>query len=611
MFQVYNRIVNYLFPKSTNSTVYFPGIYGLRAIGILAVVLYNLNFSFMKGGLVGITVLFVVTGYLSTRTILSGIENTAKIDILGFYKKRAMKVFPSLVILIVVSSIAYAIFGRAVMPGLRTDVIPSLFQVNNWVQIFRGTEALGTVLPLKHLWALSVSVQFFVIWPIILYGIYRFVKDDRIPIIVTIVLAGLSVILMALYYGGGDGSIRAYYGTDSRIFAFLIGALLAYFTGNPKERIWKYPVYMVDILGGISLVFLMLLMILFDGESSSFYRGGHLLATILGTPIILSAFRPSSVLGRVLSFHPFVWLGKCSYGFFLWHYPIYTLVSKGEEISWWGKIIILLITGILAWLTTSFVEDPIRRGAIGESYRIIDSNPKSAYEKAEYKRTMKNVRVVLAISLALIIISIISLILGGHGETPAETDGIPSSDNSSSGETEETGEVPGEPMEIPTNINDASLLLIGDGYAASANDALIDEFSHILVDVAPTRSSTSGGPIYEAYANGGWEGEIVIYALANNGELYDSLEDIRERMALGQLLFIINTRMPESEWEQGNNSKILEFVGNTPYTYSVDWYGASEGHNEYFDDTGYLSPEGAKAYSEILRTTIETVLKSE
>ncbi|MBO4235750.1 MAG: hypothetical protein J5928_04840, partial [Firmicutes bacterium] len=179
---------------------------------------------------------------------------------------------------------------------------------------------------------------------------------------------------------------------------------------------------------------------------------------------------------------------------------------------------------------------------------------------------------------------------------------------SQSQETEE-GKQSEETITLPQGFSDTSTLFIGDVFAVNAQPTLIDNIPNITADIANSRYSTSAGPIYEAYSNGGWEGRLVVISLSHEGELYDSLEDIRGRMKEDQLLFVINDR--GSEWEQSNNSKISDFVSSNENTYAIDWYGASENHPEYFDnETGGLSEEGATVYTELIKITVEAVLNN-
>ena len=604
MLQFYNRIVNTLFPKSNNSTTFFPAIYGLRAVSVIGIILAALGISGVKGGMLGYTILFVVSGYLLTESIISQVEKENRVDILSFYKKRLSKMLPAFFAMIMISGILFSVLRREMMQGFRSDILPSVFQFNNWWQIFKHGVSAVFPLPLEHVWALSVLFQFVILWPLIIWLIFYFVRDERITLMIIGILAAGSFVLMAMFYRP-ENITHAYYGTDTRAFAFLIGGALAYYTGNPRDRIWKYPVYIMDILGGISIIGLLIMMHIVSKESVFLYRGGHLLAAIFTACILLSAFRPSSILARILSFTPLTWIGKASYGISLWYLPIIMIVDRGDGLKWWGMLLVIGIVAIFAGLSYRFIESPIRKGVIADSYRIIDGTPSSTYEKQEYKRTIKKVRIVLATVLSLLIISILCILLVPFdkinavppGYTPPNLDGETIEDDS--------------PIETPKNIKHANILFIGDEAVVVANDALVDAFPNILVDVAASRTSTSAGPIYEAYSNGGWRGEIVVIALGNTGELYDSLEDIKGRMEAGQLLFVVNTKSPESDWEASNNTKVADFANANEGTYSVDWYCACEGHTEYFDEEGNLSQEGQAAYAELLKETIDAVLKSE
>ena len=196
MLQFYNRIVNSLFPKSNNSTTYFPAVYGLRALAVIGIVLSCFDLSFVKGGTIGYTILFVVSGYLLTQSLINQVERENRVDVLAFYRKRAIRIFPAFLAMIIVSGILVSVFRRELMQGFRADLLPSLFQFNNWWQIFKHGVSTVYILPLEHIWALSVLVQYVIIWPIIIWAVFSFIRDDKVPFIIIGALALCSVVLM-------------------------------------------------------------------------------------------------------------------------------------------------------------------------------------------------------------------------------------------------------------------------------------------------------------------------------------------------------------------------------------------------------------------------------
>lgn len=604
MLQFHSRIIDLLFPKSNNSTMMFPAIYGTRAIAIIFIVLSALNLPFARGGALGFSILFVISGYLFTESMMKGVEKENRLNLLKFYKNRASKIFPPLVLMVLTYTILLALFRRELLPQMKSEFLPGLLQFENWWHIIKFNPAENPVSPLGFLWALSVMVQLLMIWSLILWCINRFLPDERIYILAPAGLAFISFLLFAILYKQDDPA-RALYGTDTRAFSFLLGSALACYTGNPRDRIWKYPVFIMDILGGISLVAL-ILMFFFAGSEKIVCVGTNLLASLFTACILLSAFRPSSILARVLGFTPFSMIGRASYGIYLWCVP-FILLLRAEQGKWWVMLIAIILTGIAAALSTRFIDAPIRRGIVSDTYRIIDGNPKSTYEKQEYRRALKRARIVLIVAAVLIILSLISLLLvskaaapsqeGGEQNTPSEGD---EGGNSEGGQGSST---------MPSSFEDTNTLFIGDEFAINAHDTLVDNIPNITADIASSRYSTSAGPIYEAYSNGGWEGRLVIISLSHAGELYDSLENIREKMKEDQILFVVNDR--GSEWEEANNVKITGFVGLNENTYAIDWYGASENHPEYFDsETGGLSQEGAVIYTELIKMTVEAVLNN-
>ena len=607
MLQFHSRIIDYLFPKSNNSTMLFPAVYGIRALGIIAIVLSALGFGFIKGGSLGYSVLFVVSGYLFTESLMRGIERENRIDLVKFYKNRASKILPPLVLMLLLFSILLAVFRRGLLLQFRADLLPALLQFENWWQLFKY-HAIDATSPLGFLWALSLMAQLIIVWSLIVWCIHRFLRDERVPLFVALGLAIISFIMFAILYKP-ESPVRAMIGTDTRCFSFFLGAALACYTGDPRDRIWEYPVFIMDILGGISLIGLVMVMFFSTGDKT-IWVASNLLISLCTACMLLSAFRPSSILARVLGFAPFSIIGKASYGVYLWHIPFILLLRVEQGGKWWAIVIALVLTAIAAALNSRFVEGPIRRGVISDTYRIIDSTPKSTYEKQEYKRAIQKTRIALIAALTLILLSLICVFGLPKASTPNDGSTKPSQESGGTGSTTGTGEEnPEEGTPLPESFNDTNTLFIGDEFALNAHDTLIDNIPNITADIAGSRYSTSAGPIFEAYSNGGWEGDLIIISLSHSGEMYDSLEDIRGRMKDNQLLFIINDR--GSDWEQSNNSKISDFVSVNENTYAIDWHGASENHPEYFNsETGGLSEEGAVVYTEIIKITIEAVLNN-
>lgn len=226
--------------KKTN---YMPGLDGLRALAVLAVIAFHLNLPFATGGFIGVTVFFVLSGYLITDLLLFEWKNTKKINLKNFWIKRAKRLFPAILLLIISLFIFVSIFRPDLLTKLRQDSIPGLFYYSNWYSIFKNTSYFDTfdVSLLNHFWSLSVEEQFYIVWPLIIFFALNLFKNKKLIFRLVLVLAGLSAILMVFMFTPGQDPSRVYYGTDTRAFSLLIGAALAFVwpSNNLKNNIKK------------------------------------------------------------------------------------------------------------------------------------------------------------------------------------------------------------------------------------------------------------------------------------------------------------------------------------------------------------------------------------
>ena len=199
--------------------IYLPSVDGLRALGVLAVLFYHLHMNFAKCGLLGVTVFFVISGYLVTWIMLRELDQTETLDVQNFWKRRALRILPNMIFMILVMSLVFSLFNHFLLDKMRPDILPSVLLVNNWWQIFHEVsyfEAAGAPSPLTHCWSLGIEGQFYLLWPLLLLLLYRLPKRRNLAALVTLALAVLSIVLMAVTYDPLVDPSRTYYGTDTR-----------------------------------------------------------------------------------------------------------------------------------------------------------------------------------------------------------------------------------------------------------------------------------------------------------------------------------------------------------------------------------------------------------
>ena len=356
--------------NNTQNHRYIAGLDGLRAFAVLAVVAYHFNFSWAAGGFLGVDVFFVISGYLITSNILTLQESEINFSLREFWIRRIRRLLPAAYVMIIAVFVWTMIFKPEMVATVKCDAASSIVYASNWWYIFHKVSyfnSFGSPSPLKNLWSLAVEEQFYIVWPIILItGLKVFKKREKLSNIV-FMAALCSAILMAILYKPGADPSRVYYGTDTRAFELLIGSWLAIV--YPMKRLYSKKKSikqrsMLNITSTITFAIFIISVIFVNEYQTFLYRGGMLLISLNAAILIACACHPSSYLGRLLSWKPLSWLGKRSYGVYLWHYPIIVLSTPVYEIgnpSYWRVGLQLVITIIIAEISYRFIEMPIRK----------------------------------------------------------------------------------------------------------------------------------------------------------------------------------------------------------------------------------------------------------
>ncbi len=359
--------------RSAATFRYRPGLDGVRALAVAAVILYHAQVSWMKGGFLGVDVFFVLSGYLITSLLLSERERTGKIDLLAFWSRRARRLLPAL-FLVIAGVAVYAVVWAAPteLGRIRNDGLASLLYVANWKFIVDGStyfQQLQAPSPLAHMWSLAVEEQWYVLWPMLLLVLMRVVRaNNRVFAAAVAALALCSAALMALLFHPGTDPSRVYYGTDTRAQELLIGAVLAALTGGPRPAIpldrLRRP-WLLQGAGMIGAAVVAVLTVRADAQGAFLYRGGFLL-TAVAVAAFVAAATVEGPLASVLSVRPLVAVGVISYGLYLWHWPVDVLLDStrtglsGIELF----TVRIAATGAIATASYFVVERPIRRNGL-------------------------------------------------------------------------------------------------------------------------------------------------------------------------------------------------------------------------------------------------------
>lgn len=614
---------------------YITGLDGIRAIAVIMVLAYHLKLALFKSGFLGVTVFFVLSGYLITGILISEVEEEGTIDLKNFWLRRIRRLVPAVMSMAVVIIFVSTVVNRVIFTKGCKDFLASVLGFNNWWQIFNKVsyfESAGVPSPFTHCWSLAIETQFYLIYPLILLGIYKLAKSrgegrakrGLLFAGVTLLLALISVILMIVLFDPQQDASRVYYGTDTRAFSLLFGALLAI--------LWEYRMVprrlsasVNMVLGSVSFAVLLVMTIAINGSSNFWYRGGQFFGTILTVLMVYAVSGRKTWLSRFLSNPVLKWIGDRSYSIYLWHYPIILLISKGIKASWWITLIEIVLSVILAELSYRFIETPIRHGIIGEYLNILRSRPKSRQEKKRQIQVARRSLKVMAGTFVLTVSLILCMIFvpkknaldtlqkreAKAKETGKMTEEQLAKQKANGSESEDT--ICTADLTDDEILEGLNLLLIGDSIAVDVTDDFYEMFPNSVSDTKIGRITSLGKQVLDSYIDEKkWEGEGVIFASLSNSPINGELEDIREKIGKDMPLFLTTVRIPHDTFEEESNSKIKKFVEENNHTYLIDWYAASEGHDEYFDaDDTHLLSAGAKAYANCIKEAVLDAYKKE
>ncbi|GLV64691.1 acyltransferase [Bacillus mycoides] len=588
---------------------YMVGLDSLRGLAILGVILYHINFNWMPGGFLGVTVFFVLSGYLITDILAMEWKRNKRIDLKKFWLSRARRLLPGMFVMLVITLAWITIFHSSLLETMRGDSLAALFYVSNWWYIYHKLsyfDNFNQLSPLNHFWSLAVEEQFYVVWPFIIsLGLYHIKKQSRMILLICLGAVASALAMAILYEPGADPS-RIYYGTDTRAFSLLIGAALALIWPSNRlaNKIIPRARLILDVVGGTALIIILLMFWKTNQYDPFLYNGGMLLLSIVTALLVANLAHPASRIAQFLRFRPLRWIGIRSYGIYLWHYPILTLTTpkvNAGDFSLIRAILQFLLIIMIAQISWKYIEKPIRQGAL---------------RNIQFKN-LKLQNVALGVKLALICAVFVSSIAVFGLSKVSKAKENPQLDKVEAVQTQpakhpvavrenpaqETPKNQEESKEVNSvqPKSSSNVTAIGDSVMIDIAPYLKTTFPDIRIDAQIGRQLSKAIPVVEQLKNEGNLGNYVIIGLGTNGAFTtEQLVSLIELIGNERKVIFINTRVPRP-WESIVNERLKVTTPKYPNVTLVDWYTASAGKRDYFAPDGvHLTKLGAEAYAALV-----------
>jgi peptidoglycan/LPS O-acetylase OafA/YrhL len=612
-----------------------PGLDGVRALAVLAVLGFHEGLSWLPGGFLGVDIFFVLSGFLITDLLVAKFGRDGNVGLSTFWQRRARRLLPALALMLLTVTAAVTLLEPSQRGSLRPALLGAVTYTSNWWQAFTHVSYFSQYGPppvFQHLWSLAVEEQFYLIWPLVLAGVLLLARKRWLLIGFACAAAiGSAAIMYAIYVPGKDPSL-VYYGTDTHAAGLLIGAAIALTWPLKKVAAAVGKLRLgFDIAGAIGLAVLAWSVWHFAGSDPFVYPYGLVIASLAAGGLVLAS-ATTGYLGRAMSWGPLRWLGIRSYGIYLWHWPVIAITvglyprSASSPVAHVVDAVVPIAIAAASW---QWFEEPILRKGLRA-------------QLARYGQTLRQVpKTILGSpgSSAPALLCTVGLLAvastAGYGLLNAATgptleqqiqrasgylSGTQPSTTASSQPTGQPNPFWLKPGGVPyretvtkpkpAQVLGTKIVMIGDSVMLASAPELAQALPGVYINAEVSRAMIAGIVLVQQLAAEHRLRQILIVGLGTNGPItLDQIQQLRSSIGPHRWLLLVNTFVPRP-WESEVNSTITTAVRRYSNVMLINWHDAIEHHtNLLWSDGIHPMPIGGTFYAKVVRAVVRRALR--
>ncbi|HUW79222.1 MAG TPA: acyltransferase family protein [Candidatus Nanopelagicaceae bacterium] len=598
--------------KLTHRSGYLPSLDGLRALAIVGVVIYHLNFSWLPGGFLGVDLFFAISGYVITWLLLDEIRATNSINLRAFFMARVRRLLPALLTLCLATAILAGIWAQDSVKRFLIDTPFTLIGLSNWHMVANQQnyfEEIGRPPLLQHTWSLAVEAQFYAIWPLAILLVWKYLDSKRIRLLALSAAAASTAGLLALgsnlAHASSTTVSHLYFGTDVHCVSLFLGAALAiaWVPKNLSADISWSARNFIDFMGFSAFVGI-IAMYLFASETNvDLYRVAFPLMGLLAAIMIASLAHPASRLAVLFSNPVFRWIGTHSYGIYLWHWVIFQVTRPGVDVSgsFASSVFRTAVVLVVAEISYRFIEVPVRQGKLREYF----ARQKTTTVR---KRVLATAGLAAAIGAVLgVAITVDANAITSHAKAESELLGqlksdsaltIPRTDSSLPPDLTAT-----DPSASPTPAPQ-TIRVIGDSVLLGAKERLLEELPISAFNAQVGRQADAVLQVLNDSKASALTADVIVDLGTNSPLEPNVVEQIFQALSEHPHAIVINTRVPRA-WQDYNNKVLAQMAQKYPQVQLIDWFSAAKDHRDYFVSDGvHLTSRGITAYVGLIRQAL-------